>query len=57
MRVVLEPITKVTLNLFSKDVQWFKRRYPIGYTEEIRDAVRAHILYKDSVEFSREEEK
>jgi hypothetical protein len=56
MRVVLEPITKVTLNLYSKDVAWFKRRYPIGYTEEIRDAVRAHILYTDSWEISREEE-
>lgn len=56
MRVVLEPITKVTLNLFSKDVAWFKRRYPIGYTEEIRDAVRAHILYTNSMEISRREE-
>jgi hypothetical protein len=47
MRVVSEPITKVTLNLYSKDVEWFKDRYPDGYTERIRDAVRQHIRYEE----------
>ena len=45
MRIVSEPITKVTLNLFTKDVEWFKERYPQGYTEMIRDAIREHIRY------------
>ena len=55
MRVVLEPITKVTLNLYSKDVNWFKDRYPIGYTEMIREAIREHIKYKDYEELYRVE--
>jgi hypothetical protein len=45
MRVVLEPITKVTLNLYSRDVEWFKDRYPVGYTEQIREVIRQHIVY------------
>ena len=38
-----EPLIKVTLNLFASDVEWFKRRFPIGYTEAIRDALRGHV--------------
>jgi hypothetical protein len=52
MRVVLEPITKVTLNLYSRDVGWFKLRFPQGYTEEIREAIRRHILYIESMEYT-----
>lgn len=55
MRTVLEPITKVTLNLYSKDVEWFKERYPNGYQERIRDAVRAHIKYEMDVDELMEE--
>ena len=54
MRVVLEPITKVTLNLYSRDVEWFKNRYPTGYTEMIRDAIRDHIKYTETWEQERE---
>lgn len=50
MRVVLEPITKVTLNLYSKDVDWFKDRYPTGYTEAIREVIRQHIRYTEAYE-------
>lgn len=50
MRTVLEPITKITLNLYTRDVEWFKARYPEGYTEAIREAVRQHRLYKESYE-------
>ncbi len=50
MRIVLEPITKVTLNLYSKDVEWFKDRYPQGYTEMIREALRDHIKYINMME-------
>jgi hypothetical protein len=47
-RVVTEPITKVTLNLFSRDVEWFKDHYPDAYTEAIREALREHIRYKEA---------
>ena len=52
MRIVSEPITKVTLNLYSRDVNWFKDRFPQGYTEEIREAVRNHIRYIEAMETS-----
>lgn len=53
MRVVSEPVTKVTLNLFSTDVEWFKCRYPDGYTERIREAIREHIKYIELLEKDR----
>ena len=46
MRPMLEPITKVTLNLYTRDVDWLKDKYPIGYTEQIREIIRQHILYE-----------
>jgi hypothetical protein len=49
-RVVLEPITKVTLNLYTRDVEWFQTRFPQGYTEEIREALRNHIRYVEAME-------
>ncbi len=55
MRVVLEPITKVTLNLYTKDVMWFKERFPVGYTEEIREAIRRHINYIKDYEDERDQ--
>jgi hypothetical protein len=48
MRTVLEPITKVTLNLYSRDVRWFKEKYPEGYTEKIREVVREHRIYEET---------
>ena len=54
MRIVSEPITKVTLNLYSRDVEWFKYRYPQGYTEAIREALRDHIRYMETMEQERE---
>lgn len=50
MRIVGEPITKVTLNLYSRDVDWFKARFPQGYTEMIREALRNHIRYVEMTE-------
>jgi len=50
MRTVLEPITKVTLNLYTRDVDWFKDRYPIGYTEKIREVLRQYIAYTEAYE-------
>ena len=48
MRTVSEPITKITLNLYTRDVAWFKDRYPDGYTEAIREVVRQHRIYKET---------
>jgi hypothetical protein len=46
MRTVAEPLLKVTLNLYAKDVEWFKRKcHSSNYTEQIREALRAHIRY------------
>lgn len=42
-RVVSEPITKVTLNLYSRDLEYLKKRYPDGYSERIREILRQHI--------------
>lgn len=47
MRIPGEPLTKVTLNLYTKDVKWFKRRYKIGYTEQIREILRRHINVRE----------
>jgi hypothetical protein len=54
MRTVLEPITKVTLNLYSRDVRWFKEKYPEGYTEKIREVVREHRIYEETYENERD---
>ena len=48
MRTVSEPITKITLNLYTRDVVWFKNKYPDGYTEMIREVVRQHRIYKET---------
>jgi uncharacterized protein (DUF4415 family) len=45
MRTVAEPLLKVTLNLYAKDVAWFKDTFTHGYQEQIREALRAHIRY------------
>jgi hypothetical protein len=50
MRTVSEPIVKVTLNLYAKDVEWFKDRYPEGYTERVRECVREYIKYREAMD-------
>lgn len=35
-----ERLTKITLNLYANDVEWFRKRYGWGYSEHIRDIVR-----------------
>jgi hypothetical protein len=54
MRTVSEPITKITLNLYSRDVAWFKDRYPDGYTEMIREVVRQHRIFKETYDDERD---
>ena len=49
MRTVAEPLIKVTLNLYAKDVKWFQNRFEHGYSEQIREALRAHIRYIEMV--------
>lgn len=37
-----DPLTKVTLNIFTADYDWFKRRYGDGYSIVIRELVMRH---------------
>jgi hypothetical protein len=54
MRIVEAPLTKVTLNLFSSDVEYLKKKWPIGYTEVIREEIRAFVIELKSEEKHRE---
>ena len=47
-------MTKVTLNLFTADVEYLKDTYPIGYTEVIRDEVKQFVIYLRQKEQDRE---
>jgi hypothetical protein len=38
-----EPLTKITLNLYTRDVEKFEMRYGYGWSEVIRRLVRKHI--------------
>jgi hypothetical protein len=38
-----EPIQKVTLNLFTSDIDWLKRHHGQGWTTYIRELVRVKI--------------
>ena len=44
------PLRKCTLNLFDADVQWFQDRHGQGYSEFIREVVRAHVKRHSIVE-------
>jgi hypothetical protein len=55
MRTVSAPITKITLNLYTRDVEWFRKKYPQGYTEVIREVVRMHREYKETYEDERDQ--
>lgn len=39
-----EPLTKVTINLFKKDVDWFREKYPRGWMGELRKAIRRQVM-------------
>lgn len=39
-----EPLTKVTLNLFSKDVKFLQEHFGQGYSVEIRKIVRKKVM-------------
>jgi len=40
------PLLKVTLNLYAKDVKWFKNRFGQGYTKDLRDTI--HDIVKEA---------
>lgn len=42
-RTVGEPITKITTNIFTSDLEWFKKRYGQGWSEVLRQAIRSYI--------------
>lgn len=33
------PLTKVTINLFSDDVEWFKKAYGLGWSARLREQI------------------
>lgn len=41
-RIPGPPLTKITLNLFTEDVETFKEYWPFNYTEHIRDLLHQH---------------
>ena len=43
-----EPLTKVTLNLFTRDVERLNELYTRQYTTYIRHLVRAHLTRSDA---------
>jgi hypothetical protein len=46
MRLAEEPLTKVTLNLFTSDVEYIKARTHDQWTVEIRNVIRSHVRLK-----------
>lgn len=41
-----EPLTKLTLQLFSEDVEWFRKHHPEAYTVAIRDVLHSYVRVK-----------
>lgn len=39
-----EPLTKVTLNLYTEDLEVFRRILGYGWTSEVREAIHAYAL-------------
>lgn len=54
-RVADEPITKVTLNLYTRDVEMMRKRYA-NYTEEIRRIVHREMELKRKLDRAMEDE-
>jgi hypothetical protein len=54
MRIVEAPLTKITLNLFTADVEYLRKKFPIGYTEVIRDEVRTFVYALKSEDMQHE---
>lgn len=48
LRKSIEPLTKVTLNLFASDVERLNELYTRKYTTYIRFLVRAHLTRSDA---------
>lgn len=47
---VEETLKKITINLFEKDVEWYKVRYGQGWTLIVRQAVRKHKKFVQDME-------
>lgn len=41
-----EPLTKVTININSRDYLWLKEHYGHGYSGVVRSLIRSHIRGK-----------
>jgi hypothetical protein len=44
-----EPLTKITLNLYSSDVEWLKKRFGREWAEVVRREVRAYIRVEEEM--------
>lgn len=42
-KIAGDPLTKVTLNLFTADVEWYKERFGQGWSEQLRHTIRECI--------------
>jgi hypothetical protein len=45
-RTADRPITKVTMNFYTEDIEWLKDRFPDDYTVAIRDLVHSEVVYR-----------
>lgn len=43
-KIVTEPLEKVTLNLFEKDLKVIRSHYGQGWSERVREVVHEHVL-------------
>lgn len=42
-KIIGDPLTKVTLNLFTADVEWFQENEGQGWSEVLREVIRGHV--------------
>lgn len=47
-----EPLTKVTFNMYTKDLEWFQSHFGYGYSEELRKVIRRYVIERTKNEQS-----
>ncbi len=46
---MIDPIKKVTINLFEADIERLRRKYGYGWSEEVRKMVRRRLNELDAI--------
>lgn len=46
-KIAGDPLSKVTLNLFTADVEWFQQRYGQGWSTELRSVIHRFVSKED----------